>query len=57
MFNKSAAVTAWPKNKGTMQEMLSQQMLPVQAMQWPLEKHLMTTQIVPEPSQDRQDRI
>jgi hypothetical protein len=37
--------------------MLSQQLSPVQAMQWPIEKHLMTAQIAPKPSQHRQDRI
>jgi hypothetical protein len=39
-----------------MQEMLPQQLSPIQAVQWPLEKHLMTAQIVPKPSQHQQDK-
>jgi hypothetical protein len=42
-------------SKGTVQEMLPQQLSPIQVVQWPLEKHLMTAQIVPKPSQHRQD--
>jgi hypothetical protein len=34
-------------SEGTVQEMLPHQPSPVQVVQWPLEKYLMTAQIVP----------
>jgi hypothetical protein len=47
---KEGGGSTYKPTKGTVQEMLPQQPSPVQAMQWPLEKHLMIAQIVPEPS-------
>jgi hypothetical protein len=44
-------------SEGLLQGMLPQQLSPIQSLQWPLEKHLMTAQIAPKPSQHRQDQI
>jgi hypothetical protein len=42
-------------SEGSAQGMPAQQTSPIQAVLWPLEKHLMTAQITPEPSQHQQD--
>jgi hypothetical protein len=44
-------------SEGLAQEILPQQPSPIQAALWPPEKHLMTAQIAPKPSQHQQDQI